>query len=55
MTVHKTDFKDDVKMQYMGGKQLISTRISEVINHEISRIRRHSSAYFVEHVQLRAK
>lgn len=25
-------------MQYMGGKQLISTRISEVINHEISRI-----------------
>ena len=26
-------------MQYMGGKQLISTRISEVINHEISRIR----------------
>lgn len=45
-------------MQYMGGKQLISTRISEVINHEISRIRgggRHSSAYFVEHVQLRAK
>lgn len=39
MTVHKTDFKDDVKMQYMGGKQLISTRISEVINHEISRIR----------------
>ena len=44
-------------MRYMGGKQLISTRISEVINHEISRIRggRHSSAYFVEHVQLRAK
>ena len=26
-------------MRYMGGKQLISTRISEVINHEISRIR----------------
>ena len=26
-------------MQYMGGKQLISTRISEVINNEISRIR----------------
>lgn len=23
-------------MQYMGGKQLISTRISEIINHEIS-------------------